>query len=87
MFPKQFNSFANAHLRRAKEVMIIDNYDLHDMAHYVGADCYLPGFGGVPPWYLRDEYGWPIEFIEGRGWLYRWTRIILQNIRKIDLNH
>ena len=80
LFPRQFNSFANAHLSRAKELMVINNHALHDMAHYVGADCYLPGFGGRPPWYLRDKYGWPIEFQEGKG---RFIRIIFQNIRKV----
>lgn len=35
------------------------------------------------PWYLKDKYGWPIEFIKGRGLFYRGMRIICQNIRKI----
>jgi hypothetical protein len=32
------------------------------------------------PWYLKDKYGYPIEFQEGKG---RLVRIICQNIRKI----
>lgn len=35
------------------------------------------------PWYLRDKYGWPIEFIAGRGRAYRWLRIAVQNLRKV----
>ena len=82
LFPRQFNQFANAHLSRAKELMIIDSYALHDLAHYVGADLYLPGHGGLPPWYRRDSYGWPIETIQGRP-VHNFIRIVLQNIRKV----
>ena len=32
------------------------------------------------PWYLKDKYGYPIEFQQGKG---RIMRIICQNIRKI----
>lgn len=31
-------------------------------------------------WYLKDKYGWPIEFQIGKG---RAIRIICQNIRKV----
>ena len=32
------------------------------------------------PWYLKDEYGYPIEFQKGKP---RLVRIIFQNIRKL----
>lgn len=37
----------------------------------------------IIPWYLCDKDGWPIEFVKGKGVIYRWVRIIFQNIRKI----
>ena len=32
------------------------------------------------PWYLKDKYGWPIEFIKGKN---KFWRILFQNFRKI----
>ena len=32
------------------------------------------------PWYMKDKYGYPIEFIKGRS---KFLRIIFQNIRKV----
>lgn len=34
------------------------------------------------PWFLVDKEGWPIELVEGRR-LKSFTRILVQNIRKI----
>ena len=82
LFPRQFNSFVNSHLSRAFEVGELQSAPLHILSHYVAADCGLPGHG-YPPWYLKDKYGWPIEFISGRGRVHRAIRILFQNIRKI----
>lgn len=35
------------------------------------------------PWWLKDKYGYPIEFISGRGPVFRIIRIFVQNLRKI----
>lgn len=34
------------------------------------------------PWYRTDKLGWPIETVEGKRF-DNFTRIVLQNIRKI----
>jgi hypothetical protein len=34
------------------------------------------------PWYLKDRYGWPIEYYEGKI-ILSLTRIIIQNVMKI----
>lgn len=83
LFPRQFNSFANSHLSRAYELTEIGSKPLHSLAHYIGADCGLPGHGAPVPWYLKGPGGWPIEFRENQGQFSRGIRILFQNVRKV----
>ena len=35
------------------------------------------------PWYLKDKWGYPIEFIAGRSAFSRWVRILFINLQKL----
>ena len=89
---REYESYLDDEKIETEGGSIYDSADLstHGLERVSYCAGYLDGYHSAfedawrhhKPWYMKDRFGWPIEFVEGRSKLYRIARILWINLSK-----